>query len=293
MLPQKANLNLLMLPSWAGTAPLSWLPWMCNSARLVMLPSSTGMEPVSQLLSRYSCRSFRPPSWVGMVPENRLLLTERNIRPLRFEIQAGMEPVNLLLSRYRYWSLVKLPISEGSEPERLLLYKYKRSNPERSPIRAGMAPDILASASAEDRLPRVSQVAFWPLIRTPSQAVILPLQLRSGWSAARSAFALLLVQWFLIAARVRHSDTRPALRSGEDTKVPSEQRAGSRGAMPESVMVMLTSSMVKPASAPETVSASAPSSLSSSTGVSWKAAEPLRAPAAIVTVNWLLVLSVE
>ena len=294
LLPQKAKRKRLMLPNWAGIPPVSWLPCMYSTPRLVMLPSSAGTEPVSQLLSRYRYRRLvKLPSWVGMAPENLLLLMVSRVRSPRLAIQTGIEPVNLLLSIYKSWSAVKLAISEGSGPERLLLYRCKTVNPERSPIWAGMAPDILLWVSAEDRLVRVSRVTCWPLIRTPLQAAILPLQVRSGCSGPRSAFTLLLVQWFLIVTRVRHSDIRPALRAGEDTKVPSEQRAGSRGAMPESVMVTTASSMVKPASTPETLRVSALSSLSSLTGVNEKAAEPLTAPAAIVTVNWLLVLSVE
>ena len=99
-------------------APVSWLPDNSRLRRLVRLPNSVGMTPVSWLLSRL--RDVRLPNSVGMTPVSWLLPRLRCERLLRLPNSVGMTPVSWLLLRIRCESLLRLPNSVGMVPLRLL-----------------------------------------------------------------------------------------------------------------------------------------------------------------------------
>ena len=74
-LPSSRNpTRLVRLPSSAGISPVSWLPSSHNTSRLERLPSSAGISPLSWLTSSHnSSRLERRPNSAGISPLSWLL----------------------------------------------------------------------------------------------------------------------------------------------------------------------------------------------------------------------------
>lgn len=111
-----------MLPSTTGIVPISWLPSRFNSFRFIRLASSTGIVLLNWLTERSSiCKLDRLPSEVGMGPLNWLLLRSKNCKVAMLPSSGGIVPESWFELSSSLCRLVSDEIWTGSDPESKLL----------------------------------------------------------------------------------------------------------------------------------------------------------------------------
>ena len=100
-----------------GMQPVNWFLEMDSDFRLVRLPNSSGIVPVSRLPLRFSdFRLVRLPNSSGIVPVSRLPLRFSDFRLIRLPSSPGIDPGNWAKTISRDFRLVRFPNSSGIVP---------------------------------------------------------------------------------------------------------------------------------------------------------------------------------
>mmetsp|Transcript_12177 Transcript_12177/g.30636 ORF Transcript_12177/g.30636 Transcript_12177/m.30636 type:complete len:364 (-) Transcript_12177:1307-2398(-) len=105
------------LASDSGIRPVSELPLTSSVRSSVMLPNSTGSEPVKLFSSSWHfCRLVRRPMVVGILPVSWLSSRRSSVNAMSWPISGMSPPLSVLSASESVTSLVRRAISEGMAP---------------------------------------------------------------------------------------------------------------------------------------------------------------------------------